>query len=128
MNEIYELKKDQKEFKNKVEQLENKNQEQENEIELLKAKNDMHEEMYSKSREEVRQLTLKLEQLISKKESSIENPAINNALQLIPSNCNDLRKIGHSLNGFYPVKNLLVNGNNNMRLIFCNFGVSPEKG
>jgi len=64
MNEFYELKKDQKELKNKVEQLENKNQEQENEIELLKAKNDMHEEMYSKSREEIHQLTLKLEQLI----------------------------------------------------------------
>ena len=61
MNEIYELKRDQKELKNKVEQLENKNQEQENEIELLKAKNDLHEEMYSKSRDEVRQQPAKSE-------------------------------------------------------------------
>lgn len=126
MNEIYELKKDQKELKNKVEQLENKNQEQENEIELLKAKNDMHEEMYSKSREEVRQLNLKLDQLI-KKESLTEKSLNNNAINLIPSNCNDLRKIGYSLNGLYPVKNPQAadGSNKNIRLIFCNFDALP---
>lgn len=128
INEISELKRDQRELKNTVEQLVNQNQEQKNEIELLKAKNEVQEKMYRKSKEEVRQLNLKIDQLITKEKPSSNN---NNAIHLVPTNCNDLKQIGYSLNGFYPVKNPQSSGsnNNNMRLIFCNFGASlPDRG
>ena len=124
MNEVSELKKDHKELKNMVEQLVNKNQDQENEIELLKAKNQVQDKMYRKITEEVLQLNLKMDQLIKNKESSIEKPSPNNdAIDMIPSNCNDLKRIGYTLNGFYPIKNHEATGsNNNITLVFCNFG------
>ena len=34
-----------------------------------------------------------------------------------PTSCMDLRKTGHILNGYYPIKN----GGNKIALVFCNF-------
>ena len=122
MNEMSSLKKEQKELKNTVDQLENKSRDQENEIEVLKAKNEMHEKMYRKSKEEVRQLNLKVEELLKIGSKKREN-------NLIPSNCNDLKQIGHSLNGFYTDKNPHVDKRNKkMRLIFCDFSSASKKG
>jgi len=43
----------------------------------------------------------------------------------MPTNCEELALIGHSLNGFYPVKGT---GKREIEMVYCDFNLTPSTG
>ena len=51
----------------------------------------------------------------------------NNETSSLPKSCSDLSKLGHTLNGIYPVQESDLNSNK-IALVFCQFRSSAANG